>query len=60
MEQGKNEGWLAKQRIMQKLKDCEVKGVAVLDDVVFRNELGEEKNMDEKNDVDSAAAAAAV
>lgn len=58
MEQGKNEGWLAKQRIMQKIQDCEIKGVTILDDVVFKNEMGEEKKMDEKNDIDSAAAAA--
>jgi large subunit ribosomal protein L28 len=58
VEQGKNEGWLAKQRIMQKIQDCEIKGVTILDDVVFKNEMGEEKKMDEKNDIDSAAAPA--
>ncbi len=48
IEAGDNEGWKAKQRILQKIRDRENKGLDVLDEVVFKNELGEIKVVEEK------------
>lgn len=40
---GNNEGWLARERILQKIQDCERKGQSVLGEVVLKDEKGGKK-----------------
>jgi len=40
---GNNEGWLARERILQKIQDCERKGESVLGEVVLKDEKGGKK-----------------
>jgi len=39
------EGWRVKHRLLQKIENCEKKGVNVLDQVVFRDEKGNAKKV---------------
>ena len=55
VEPGDNEGWMAKQRILQKMRVFENKGLDVLEGVVFRNEIGDVKEYEEKVGVESVA-----
>jgi hypothetical protein len=55
VEPGDNEGWMAKQRILQKMRVFENKGLDVLEGVVFRNEIGDVKESEEKVGVESVA-----
>lgn len=38
------EGWRVKHRLLQKLENCDKKGIPVLEEVVFRDEKGNVKN----------------
>ena len=40
---GNNEGWLARERILQKIQDCERKGRSVLGEVVLKDDKGGKK-----------------
>eukprot|EP00979_Chaetoceros_neogracilis_P004231 scaffold746_cov293-Chaetoceros_neogracile.AAC.19 len=43
IQAGNNEGWLARERILQKIQECDNKGVHVLEKVVMKDEHGNVK-----------------
>ena len=43
IQAGNNEGWLAREKILQKIQDCDSKGIHVLGEVVMKDEHGNQK-----------------
>lgn len=55
IESGNNEGWKAKQRILQKIEHCENKGVSVLREIVFQKLEPEESKSANTNTAEKAS-----